>query len=160
VTTVYPNCPCCEHQSGSGSGSSGNSGESGSGSSVILIPTACCPNGIPSILYMTFGGALAFLGTVKLLVLSGVRWQTAFDVPIPASCCSGAGVWNGAMACEDNGRTFQVTGDASDSCFNFTRSLSAVSCNPFFWTETFAQSIGNFSCAPGDISITITETPP
>jgi hypothetical protein len=180
-TTSYPGCRCCG-QSGSGSGDgpgSGSGGGPGSGSGSGSLEGCCAGYYIPRSIYLTFGGALAFLGTLVLeLQNPGGTDPEYLQVPLApapgAVWCDGITQVQFTVFCvvvsgpgEPVVRRWQLVGStrfgfpvtvprAGTNCFG-----DLASCAPLL--VTFACEVSTNCVTPGLVepfTAVVTETPP
>jgi hypothetical protein len=119
-------------------------GQSGGGSSIV---TSCCPGGIPSTVYATFGGSLTPLGTVTLTYATGA-WRGT------SSAC---GSWSLELSCQTSpSSAWRLLGNTSGASFAAGGTLT--SCNPFSWSTGDFSGVGG--ACPGTASVVVTETHP
>lgn len=129
----------CTPGSGSGGGGGGGGGE---------VDTACCPGEpLPTILYATFGGSLAALGTLTL-AWNGVTWTA---IAPAGTCMSPVSTPAVTLSCLEfpDGHEFVISCSGSDGGFNGQG--SADSCAPFHWAPTLSM-VG--ACGPATVVIT------
>jgi hypothetical protein len=167
TVTTYADCECC--------------GQSGSGSGDVYPVLLCRGTTLPSVLYATFTGVLAGLGTVEIVYAPGSGFWAASDVPgVP--CFTGEGLWEFSLGLCVSGDPVApgVTDEtgvfaarsfigATLGCyFPLPANIKAVDdFDPFLFTESDileAQNTPTEECpAPcyGETAgVIITETPP
>lgn len=138
---------CCDC-SGSGSGS-GNDPQG-------TIQTTCCPDLIPSVLYVRFHNATGTCGCLDNAVVpiawTGVQWQvTTTDL------CGGVST-DIRLFCVGAGWNFNAVSGNPGACNITTTPLTAVSCpSPFTLTGTGLTVTG---CCNGTVDVTVTAVAP
>lgn len=162
-TVSYPDCFCCPGGGGSGSGS-GGSGGAGDGEVVV----GCCPDPVPRTLYATFGGDLAFLGTIAVVYDDGTGTWLYTPVDICGETgktlevlCVSPGVWSWSLTGPAVGQDCQfgtVTGGGGGES---TGGWDDVTCDPVYATGEFVallseDSPGACTCATGLFTFTVT----